>query len=122
MHYTQLQQLYLKYKQQGFEVLAFPSNQFGKQEPGSPAEITSFVQRFDVTFQMFAKCNVNGKHQHPVFAFAKKQLPSIAGTSIKWNWTKFLVDRQGQVRHRFSPITSPNSMVSAIDTLLQEQV
>jgi glutathione peroxidase-family protein len=84
MHYTQLQQLYATYKQQGFEVLAFPSNQFGKQEPGSPEEIRSFVQGFNVSFQMFAKCDVNGKNQHPVFAFAKRQLPSIAGTSIKW--------------------------------------
>jgi glutathione peroxidase len=120
MHYQQLQPLYQKYKDRGLEVLAFPCNQFGKQEQGSHEEIRQFVSQFDVTFPMFEKCDVNGKSQHPVFKFAKTHLSSILGSSIKWNFTKFLFDRNGKPIKRFGPPTSPNSMEPDIMKLLDE--
>ena len=84
MHYTQFQPLYEKYRARGFEILAFPCNQFGKQEKGTPAEIRRFVQGFGVSFPMFEKCDVNGSKQHEVFKVAKTQLSSVLGSSIKW--------------------------------------
>jgi glutathione peroxidase len=120
-HYNQLQPLYEKYKDRGLEVLAFPCNQFGKQEPGTPEEIRRFVDGFNISFPMFAKCDVNGKAQHEVFRFSKTHLSSVLGSSIKWNFTKFLFDRNGMPIKRFGPPTSPNSMEADIISLLEQE-
>lgn len=109
LNYTQLVSMYNKYKDEvdGFEILAFPCNQFGGQEPGSPEEIRKFVDNFGVKFQMFEKIDVNGKNTHPVFEYLKSKQGGILGSAIKWNFTKFLVDKQGQPIKRYGSTTSP---------------
>ena len=118
--YKGLEALYQKYKDRGLEVLGFPCNQFGKQEPGNAEEIGGFCERnFGVTFPLFAKVDVNGDNAHPLFAHLKQQAPGILGTeSIKWNFTKFLVGREGEVVKRFAPKDKPESLESAIEALL----
>lgn len=118
--YEGLEALYQEYQQQGFEVLAFPCNQFGAQEPGSAEEIASFCQlNFNTTFPLFAKIEVNGAAAHPVFQFLKDQAPGILGSkAIKWNFTKFLVDRAGHVVKRFAPNDEPASLAADIEALL----
>jgi len=100
--------------------MGFPCNQFGKQEPGGPADIRNFVDAKGVKFQMFQKVEVNGKHAHPVFQYLKANLSSMLGQSLKWNFTKFLVDRKGKPIKRYSPGTSPMSIRSDILKLLEE--
>ena len=121
--YAGLEQLYRACKDRGFEVLGFPSNQFGAQEPGSAAEIGAFCERnYGVTFPMFAKVDVNGPHAHPLYRFLKKAKPGIFGTQrIKWNFTKFLVDRQGKVTGRFGPTTQPKNLAAEIERKLDSQ-
>ncbi|MDO9218055.1 MAG: glutathione peroxidase, partial [Lacisediminimonas sp.] len=118
--YQGLEELYQRYRERGFAVLAFPCNQFGQQEPGSAADIAMFCSsRFQVSFPIFDKVEVNGPNTDPLFAFLKKAAPGLLGTSaIKWNFTKFLVDREGRVRRRFAPITPPESISSEIERLL----
>jgi glutathione peroxidase len=118
--YTGLEALYRKYRDRGFEVLGFPCNQFGAQEPGSEAEIGSFCSTtYDVTFPMFGKIDVNGADAHPLYQHLKNAKPGLLGTEgIKWNFTKFLVDRQGEVVARYAPKDSPESLDSAIAALL----
>jgi len=117
--YEGLQKLYDKYKDQGFEVLDFPCNQFGNQAPGNNDEIHEFCQlRFHTTFPMFSKIDVNGKNEEPLFKFLKEQSKSILGTAIKWNFTKFLVDREGNVVKRFAPTTEPADIDEKIAVLL----
>jgi glutathione peroxidase len=118
--YQGLEELYQRYRERGFAVLAFPCNQFGQQEPGSAADIAAFCStRFQVSFPMFDKVDVNGPNTDPLFAFLKEAAPGLLGTSaIKWNFTKFLVDREGRVRRRFAPITPPESIRRAIERLL----
>jgi len=118
--YEGLEELYQKYNTQGFEVLAFPCNQFGSQEQGSDEEIKSFCDlRFKATFPLFSKVEVNGKNAHPLFNFLKHEKPGLLGTEkIKWNFTKFLIDRQGNVIERFAPSTKPLDMISEIEKLL----
>ena len=118
--YEGLEQLYRDLKGDGFEVLGFPSNQFAKQEPGTEDEIAQFCKvRFGTSFPLFSKINVNGKEAHPLYQFLKTQAPGVLGSkSIKWNFTKFLVDRSGAVVERFSPKTKPASLHSAIRRLL----
>lgn len=101
--YKDLEALHRQYQSKGLVVMGFPCNQFGGQEPGSAEEIQAFCSsRFDVSFPMFQKCEVNGPNAHPLFEFLKSAAPGILGTeSIKWNFTKFLVNRQGQVVSRF---------------------
>ena len=120
-HFKGLQDLYLKYRSQGLEVLGFPCNQFGRQDPGNNEEILSFCQtNYQVTFPMFAKIDVNGPQAHPLFEYLKSQVPGVLGTeAIKWNFTKFLVDQTGTVRHRFAPTTSPFELEPAIQPLLK---
>ncbi|SVB09183.1 uncharacterized protein METZ01_LOCUS162037 [marine metagenome] len=103
--YKDLENLYKKYKDQGLEVLGFPCNQFGAQEPGSNEEIQSFCQlNYNVTFKLFDKIDVNGPKTSPLFKHLKNQSPGILGTEgIKWNFTKFLVNKDGEVVKRFSP-------------------
>jgi glutathione peroxidase len=118
--YKELQELYDEYKDKGFEVLGFPCNQFGHQEPGSESEIESFCQlNYGVTFPMFAKVDVNGANAHPLFVYLTEKAPGILGTkSIKWNFTKFLVDKNGNVVGRFAPQTKPSELKQEIEKLL----
>lgn len=118
--YPQLAALYAKYHAQGFEVLGFPTNNFGNQEPGSEEEIQEFVKRFGVTFPMFEKIDVNGPHAHPVFRFLKGKLGGVLGSSIKWNFTKFLCDRNGVPVKRFGPSQPPNSFENDIAELVNQ--
>lgn len=118
--YAGLEDLFVRFRDAGFAVLGFPCNQFGGQEPGSDAEIHTFctVQQ-RVTFPMFAKIEVNGANAHPLFEFLRSQQKGILGTTaIKWNFTKFLVDRRGQVVRRFAPQDEPKQIAGDVERLL----
>ncbi len=119
--YDGLEELYKKYKDQGLVVLGFPCNQFGSQEPGSETEIQNFCRvNFGVTFPMFSKLNVNGDETHPLYVHLKSEQPGILGSeSIKWNFTKFLVDKEGKVIERFGSSTKPISLEDEIEKLLK---
>jgi len=109
--YAGLEALYRKYASQGFVVLGFPCDQFAHQEPDGDAEIATFCRRdFGVTFPLMSKVDVNGKKAHPVFVYLRKKAPGTFGYSIKWNFTKFLVSRDGQKVQRFAPTSEPASM------------
>ena len=118
--YDGLEELYKKYKDEGLEVFGFPCNQFGAQEPGDAEEIANFCSTtFDVTFPMFEKVDVNGDDAHPFYKWLRQKKPGLAGTtSIKWNFTKFLVDREGRVRWRFGPQEKPEALEKYIKKLL----
>jgi glutathione peroxidase len=118
--YTGLQALYEEYRLRGFAVLGFPCNQFGAQEPGDAAEIGAFCSsNYNVTFPMFARIEVNGADAHPLYRLLKSARPGLLGTeAIKWNFTKFLVDRQGQVVKRFAPKDAPAELSADIEALL----
>ncbi|PHK94725.1 glutathione peroxidase [Pseudoroseomonas rhizosphaerae] len=118
--YAGLEALQRDYGPRGFSVLAFPCNQFGGQEPGDEASIAQFCEtRFNATFPLFAKVEVNGEGAHPLFRHLKAQKPGVLGTeAIKWNFTKFLIDRQGRVAGRFAPATAPEKLRSEIERLL----
>lgn len=118
--YKGLQELYDKYKDQGLVVLGFPCNQFGGQEPGSEQEIASFCERnYGVTFPMFAKIDVNGDNAHPLYQYLKSAAPGILGSkAIKWNFTKFLVDKNGNVVERHDSMTTPEKLEDEIKPLL----
>ncbi len=120
--YAGLEELYRAHKSRGLEVLGFPCNQFGAQEPGSPQEIGSFCERnYGVSFPMFAKIDVNGPAAHPLYKFLKKSRPGLLGTErIKWNFTKFLVDRNGTVADRFAPATKPRDIAGRIEELVNK--
>lgn len=118
--YQGLQALYEKYASQGLVILGFPCNQFGQQEPGSASEIQSFCEtRFGVTFPLFQKVDVNGKDAHPLFQYLTKAAPGLFGTeTVKWNFTKFLVDRSGNVVERYASLAKPEDLEKAIQKLL----
>ena len=117
--YRGLEELYKKYKDRGFEILDFPCNQFGHQAPGSDADINSFCTlNYDTTFPRFKKIDVNGDDASPLYKWLKKEKEGIFGDAIKWNFTKFLVDRNGKVVARFSPTTSPSKISGKIEALL----
>ena len=118
--YTGLEALYRKYRERGFVVLGFPCNQFGHQEPGDAEEIRNFCTlNYEVSFPLFAKLDVNGPAAHPLYAFLKSQQPGILGTeAIKWNFTKFLVDRSGRVVRRHAPNDTPESLDDEVNALL----
>ncbi len=117
--YEGLQKLYDAHKDKGFEVLDFPCNQFANQAPGSIDEIQSFCTlNYGTTFPRFAKVDVNGKNASDLYKFLKKQKGSLLGSSIKWNFTKFLVDREGNVVKRFAPTDTPESIENDILALL----
>jgi glutathione peroxidase len=118
--YTGLQALYDKYRQRGLLVLGFPCNQFGSQEPGTEAEIGAFCSTsYNVTFPLFAKIDVNGSDAHPLYQHLKSAAPGVLGTeAIKWNFTKFLVDRQGRVVKRYAPKDEPQDIAQDIEALL----
>jgi glutathione peroxidase len=119
--YEGLEALYQEYKDQGFEVLGFPCNQFGGQEPGSEEDIQSFCSlNFGVTFPLFAKVDVNGANQHPLFAHLKTEAPGILGTKdIKWNFTKFLVAPDGHVVKRYAPQDKPEAVEKDLKELMK---
>ncbi len=117
--YEGLQDLYEKYQSQGFEILDFPCNQFGNQAPGTEEEIEDFCQsRYGVTFKMFAKIEVNGEGEDPLYTYLKSQQKGIMGSRIKWNFTKFLVDRNGKVVDRFAPTVTPEKIDEKVAELL----
>jgi glutathione peroxidase len=118
--YEGLEAIYRKYRDRGFEVLGFPCNQFGQQEPGDAAEIANFCSlTYDVTFPVFAKIEVNGPKADPLYEHLKKAAPGILGlNSIKWNFTKFLVDRDGRVVRRYAPTTKPEDIEKDLQSLL----
>lgn len=117
--YDELQALYEEYNGQGFEVLDFPCNQFGNQASGSNEEIKGFCTgNFGVTFTMFSKVEVNGEGADPLFKYLKKEKKGLLGERIKWNFTKFLVDREGKVVKRYAPKDAPNKLIKDIEKLL----
>ena len=117
--YEGLQNLYEKYQSQGFEVLDFPCNQFGHQAPGTDAEITTFCQaKYNVSFPQFKKICVNGENEEPLYTFLKSQKKGVMGSNIKWNFTKFLVDRNGVVIERFAPTVTPEKLEEEVRKLL----
>jgi len=117
--YKGLQELYEQHQAQGFEILAFPCDQFGHQEPGTDAEIASFCDtRFGVTFPVFAKIEVNGTKAHPLYAWLKSQKGGLLGDGIKWNFTKFLLNREGVVTGRYAPTTKPAGLARDVEALL----
>ena len=117
--YKGLQELHADLSPRGFAVLGFPCNQFGAQEPGDAKQIAEFCEnKYDVTFPMFEKIEVNGFHVHPLFEHLKKAKSGLLGPSIKWNFTKFLVDRSGKVVARHAPTTTPQALKKEIEALL----
>jgi glutathione peroxidase len=117
--YEGLEWLYQTYKDKDLVILGFPCNQFGHQEPGNHDEISSFCTlNYGVSFPIMEKVDVNGDHAHPLFDYLKKQAPGTLGKSIKWNFTKFLIDRKGNVINRYAPTTSPDKMIKDIEKLL----
>ena len=117
--YDELEALYGKYKDQGFVVLDFPCNQFFRQAPGSSEEIhTACVLRFNIAFPQFEKIEVNGDKEHPLYRYLKDNCPVNKGKKIKWNFTKFLVDREGNIVNRFEPTAKPSEFEEEIKKLL----
>ncbi len=118
--YAGLESLYRQYKDRGLTVLGFPCNQFGAQEPGTSSEIGQFCQQnYGVTFPIFARIDVNGPTAHPLFHFLTSEKPGIFGTeAVKWNFTKFLINRQGHIAERFAPRIAPSEIAPAIEKLL----
>lgn len=117
--YEGLQALYESYQERGLEILDFPCNQFGGQAPGTEEEIVDFCQsRYGVTFPQFAKIEVNGEKEHPLYHYLKTQKGGLFGDNIKWNFTKFLVNRKGEVVGRYAPTTTPEKLEEKIKELL----
>ncbi|WP_318309749.1 glutathione peroxidase [Flagellimonas crocea] len=117
--YEGLEELYQKYNDKGLVILGFPCNQFGNQEPGSAEDIQKFCKvNYGVTFPLFAKIEVNGKGAHPIFKFLKSELSGLLGGKIKWNFTKFVIDKTGKPVKRFGPTAEPDSMTDFIEKIL----
>jgi glutathione peroxidase len=117
--YKGLQALYEQLGPRGFEILAFPCDQFGHQEPGSDAEIAAFCNTtYRVTFPIFSKIEVNGANAHPLYAWLKLEKGGLLGSSIKWNFTKFLLNRDGEVQTRYAPTAKPESLAKDVEALL----
>jgi glutathione peroxidase len=118
--YEGLQDLYNDYKDQGLEILAFPCNQFKQQEKGSDEEIKTFCDlNFNISFKLFSKIEVNGDDAHPIYKYLKSEATGILGSeNIKWNFTKFLINKKGEVVNRFAPITKPKTIATDIQKLL----
>lgn len=119
--YNELQNLYHKFKDQGFEILDFPCNQFAHQAPGTNDEISSFcTTRYGISFRQFDKIEVNGKNESPLFSWLKSQKSGIGSSNIKWNFTKFLIDKNGNVAARYAPTKAPASLEKDISKLLKD--
>lgn len=118
--FSQLEELYKTYKNNGFEILGFPCNQFKNQDPGNNNEIHNFCQlNYGVTFNMFEKIDVNGENAHPLYKFLKSETKGFLNDEIKWNFTKFLVNNEGKVIRRYAPTTTPMKIKSDIERLLK---
>lgn len=122
--YSELENLHQQYRDRGLAVLGFPCNQFRRQEPGSSQEIRQFCElNYQISFPLFGKIDVNGSNAHPLFRYLKREAPGVFGTkSIKWNFTKFLVRRDGSVYKRYAPMTKPQEMAADIEKLLAEEI
>ena len=121
--YKDLQDLYLKYKDLGFEILDFPCNQFGSQAPGTNEELADFCEmKYKTTFKTFAKIDVNGQNADPLYKYLKENSKGLLGNAIKWNFTKFLIDKKGNVVDRFAPMTNPFKISSDIEKLMAEKI
>lgn len=120
--YQGLEKLYQQFKDSGVVVLGFPCNQFGHQEPGTAAEIGAFCEKnYGVTFPLFEKIDVNGDNAHPLYQFLKHQAPGVLGSeAIKWNFTKFLIKKDGTVFHRYASLTKPEELIDDVKKLLAE--
>lgn len=120
--YKELEEVHRQFKDKGVDVLGFPCNQFGRQEPGTAEEIGTFCERnFGISFPLFDKIDVNGDEAHPLFKYLKSEAPGLMGTeAIKWNFTKFLVRKDGTVYKRYAPQTAPKELVNDIEKLLAE--
>jgi glutathione peroxidase len=117
--YEGLESMYQKYKDKGLVILGFPCNQFGKQEKGDSDEIQEFCQvNYGVSFPMFEKIEVNGKNAHPIYKYLKSELGGWFGNNIKWNFTKFVIDKNGKPLKRYAPTTSPQAMESFIEEIV----
>ncbi|WP_395405794.1 glutathione peroxidase [Pseudoduganella sp. UC29_106] len=118
--YKGLEELHKQFAARGFEVLGFPCNQFGQQEPGNASDISAFCERnYGVSFPMFSKIDVNGDNAHPLYKYLKQAAPGLLGTQgIKWNFTKFLIGKDGSVHERYAPTTKPEELASDIEKLL----
>jgi glutathione peroxidase len=117
--YRGLEALYREFSARGFAVLGFPCNQFGSQEPGTASEIGAFCAgKYDVTFPMFSKIDVNGAKAHPLYKYLRSEKSGLLGSAIKWNFTKFLADRSGRVVSRHAPTTTPEALKKEIEALL----
>lgn len=117
--YEGLENLYKKYHDKGLEILDFPCNQFGNQAPGTDSEIHEFCTlKYNTSFDQFKKIDVNGKNESPLYTYLKSQKKSLLGKNIKWNFTKFIVDREGKVIGRYEPVTTPEKLDSVIAGLL----
>jgi len=120
--YEGLEKLYKEYKDKGLVILGFPCNQFGHQEPGSEKEISEgCLINYGVTFPMFSKIEVNGEDAHPIYKYLKNELKGTFGNKIKWNFTKFIIDKEGNPYKRFAPTTSPEKLRKHIETLLLQK-
>ena len=118
--YADLEKLYQQYKDKGLVILGFPCNQFGKQEPGTAKDISEgCLINYGVSFPMFSKVDVNGNNAHPLFRYLKSTLPGFISNSVKWNFTKFVIDTEGNPVKRYAPITSPLRMEELIVSLLK---
>ncbi|NOL51435.1 glutathione peroxidase [Pelistega suis] len=118
--YKELEQLYQQFKDKNFTILAFPCNQFGQQEPGTAEEIRSFCElNYGVTFPLMAKIDVNGANEHPLYHWLKQEKKGLLGGSIKWNFTKFLINQKGEVVDRFAPTTSPSKLQDKIIQVIE---
>lgn len=121
--YKDLQDLYLKYKDLGFEILDFPCNQFGSQAPGTNEELADFCEmKYKTTFKTFAKIDVNGENADPLYKYLKANSKGLLGNAIKWNFTKFLIDKKGNVVDRFAPMTNPFKISPDIEKLMAEKI
>lgn len=117
--FKELEELYQTYHSKGLEILGFPCNQFAKQDSGSNQEIQEFCQlNYGVTFNMFEKIEVNGAHAHPIYRYLKQEVKGLFGSEIKWNFTKFLIDRDGNVIKRYAPTVKPSKIANDIEILL----
>lgn len=120
--FKDLEELYLKYKEEGLEIVGFPCNQFASQDPGSNEEIQSFCQlNYGVSFDMFGKIDVNGNNAHPIYKYLKNEAKGALGNNIKWNFTKFLIDREGNAVERYAPTVNPVKMEEKVKELLAKR-
>jgi len=121
VNYTELTELYSQYKSRGVEILAFPCNQFGNQEPHGPEEIRKFVDNYNAQYQFFEKIKVNGEDAHPLYKWLKPRAPGVLGNQIKWNFAKFLISHDGKPFKRYAPNVNPMKLTGALEKLILQR-